>query len=195
MFWGERLGFRRRGIRRVGRERVKGIEPSSLAWKAIALPLSYTRFSSCGSRRMTLIERYGSDVWWTDWLEWGVQDSNLRRHSHLIYSQAPLTARETPLICSLVSGRVCWYGGGRWCLSHVGRQAFPRDGKQTASVCSGRAGRARPSFHSVPPGARPDQARFPRRADAHGRVVRCATFAWETVPLENPSPSAGTTVS
>ena len=24
-------------------ERVKGIEPSSLAWKAIALPLSYTR--------------------------------------------------------------------------------------------------------------------------------------------------------
>ena len=25
-------------------ERVKGIEPSSLAWKAMALPLSYTRF-------------------------------------------------------------------------------------------------------------------------------------------------------
>ena len=24
-------------------KRVKGIEPSSLAWKAIALPLSYTR--------------------------------------------------------------------------------------------------------------------------------------------------------
>ena len=28
---------------------------------------------------------------------WGVQDSNLRRQCHLIYSQAPLTARETPL--------------------------------------------------------------------------------------------------
>ena len=27
----------------VAEERVKGIEPSSLAWKAIALPLSYTR--------------------------------------------------------------------------------------------------------------------------------------------------------
>ncbi len=28
-------------------ERVKGIEPSSLAWKARALPLSYTRLFSC----------------------------------------------------------------------------------------------------------------------------------------------------
>ena len=26
-------------------ERVKGIEPSSSAWKAVALPLSYTRIS------------------------------------------------------------------------------------------------------------------------------------------------------
>ena len=31
------------GIRRSGLERVKGIEPSSSAWKAVALPLSYTR--------------------------------------------------------------------------------------------------------------------------------------------------------
>ena len=38
---------------------MKGIEPSSLAWKAIALPLSYTR------------DGKGHD--------WGVQDSNLRR--------------------------------------------------------------------------------------------------------------------
>ena len=29
------------------KERVKGVEPSSLAWKAIALPLSYTRCFSC----------------------------------------------------------------------------------------------------------------------------------------------------
>src|ERR1700719_1043633 len=29
---------------RVVLERVKGIEPSSSAWKAVALPLSYTRF-------------------------------------------------------------------------------------------------------------------------------------------------------
>ena len=32
--------------RRSGK-RVEGIEPSSLAWKAIALPLSYTRMRSC----------------------------------------------------------------------------------------------------------------------------------------------------
>ena len=30
-------------------------------------------------------------------ISWGVQDSNLRRQSHQIYSLAPLTARETPL--------------------------------------------------------------------------------------------------
>jgi hypothetical protein len=29
--------------------------------------------------------------------QWGVKDLNLRRHSHQIYSLAPLTARETPL--------------------------------------------------------------------------------------------------
>ena len=28
--------------------------------------------------------------------KWGVQDSNLRRHCHQIYSLTPLTARETP---------------------------------------------------------------------------------------------------
>jgi hypothetical protein len=32
-----------RGFRLEGLERVKGIEPSSSAWKAVALPLSYTR--------------------------------------------------------------------------------------------------------------------------------------------------------
>src|SRR5215472_8682935 len=30
-------------------ERVKGIEPSSSAWKAVALPLSYTRFGTQNS--------------------------------------------------------------------------------------------------------------------------------------------------
>ncbi len=29
--------------------------------------------------------------------QWGVKDSNLRRHCHQIYSLTPLTARETPL--------------------------------------------------------------------------------------------------
>ena len=32
-------------------KRVEGIEPSSLAWKAIALPLSYTRRISGGSEQ------------------------------------------------------------------------------------------------------------------------------------------------
>ncbi len=31
-------------------ERVKGIEPSSLAWKAMALPLSYTRMHRLASK-------------------------------------------------------------------------------------------------------------------------------------------------
>jgi hypothetical protein len=35
-------------------ERVKGIEPSSSAWKAVALPLSYTR---AGNSRQTSVIR------------------------------------------------------------------------------------------------------------------------------------------
>jgi hypothetical protein len=35
-------------------ERVKGIEPSSSAWKAVALPLSYTR---AGNNRQTSLTR------------------------------------------------------------------------------------------------------------------------------------------
>lgn len=152
-------------------KRVEGIEPSSLAWKAIALPLSYTRMRSCGpvmSRacpRVPLLDgpcSFGvlpvggpgnrgpesvTDTPGSNGLfellgrfcsvaclaiclavcfvaclicyesvgcgdlvrcrfdvgashkKWEVQDSNLRRQSHLIYSQAPLTARETSLMC------------------------------------------------------------------------------------------------
>ena len=32
-------------------ERVKGIEPSSVAWEATALPLSYTRGQECAGKR------------------------------------------------------------------------------------------------------------------------------------------------
>jgi hypothetical protein len=35
--------FRSARMSARGMERVKGIEPSSSAWKAVALPLSYTR--------------------------------------------------------------------------------------------------------------------------------------------------------
>ena len=54
-------------------ERVKGIEPSQLAWKARALPLSYTR------------KLFG---WWRE------KDSNLRSRRQQIYSLPPLAARE-----------------------------------------------------------------------------------------------------
>ena len=38
--------------------------------------------------------------------QWGVQDSNLRRLSHQIYSLTPLTARETPRDCVSISFRL-----------------------------------------------------------------------------------------
>ena len=92
--------------RRLTPKRVKGIEPSSSAWKAMALPLSYTRMQL--SRRTTQLEssltrrpisstRSLSCQCSQLFIKWGVQDSNLRRHSHQIYSLTPLTARETPL--------------------------------------------------------------------------------------------------
>ena len=37
----------------IQKERVKGIEPSSVAWKATALPLSYTRAPSKLTRLAT----------------------------------------------------------------------------------------------------------------------------------------------
>ncbi len=113
-------------------KRVKGIEPSSIAWKAMALPLSYTRrggitfvhennddlFQNAAALTPTLIsqQRHGKTTSRTFLQQthvlfiaaislhgnraagtiWGVQDSNLRRQCHQIYSLTPLTARETP---------------------------------------------------------------------------------------------------
>ena len=57
-------------------ERVAGIEPAYSAWKAAALPLSYTRGR-------------GSVV--TEW--WRELDLNQRRLSQRIYSPSPLTTR------------------------------------------------------------------------------------------------------
>ncbi len=51
--------------------------PRPSAWKADALPLSYSRSSHCKDSR-----------WWRG------EDSNLRRHRRQIYSLFPLTARE-----------------------------------------------------------------------------------------------------
>ena len=68
-------------------ERVKGIEPSQPAWKAGALPLSYTRDKSKRTQtpQNSIVKT-----------QWGKQDSNLRRLSHQIYSLAPLAARVFP---------------------------------------------------------------------------------------------------
>jgi hypothetical protein len=59
-------------------ERVAGIEPAYSAWKAAALPLSYTR----GGCRYDPV---------TEW--WRELDLNQRRLSQRIYSPSPLTTR------------------------------------------------------------------------------------------------------
>jgi hypothetical protein len=59
-------------------ERVPGIEPGYSAWKAAALPLSYTR----ADPEYTI--RAAEGRWWE------MQDSNLRRRSQRIYSPPPL---------------------------------------------------------------------------------------------------------
>ena len=72
----------------AGQERVMGIEPTPPAWKAGALPLSYTR-------RGCLDNSLKDSIW-----QWREQDSNLRRHCHQIYSLAPLATRVSRLISS-----------------------------------------------------------------------------------------------
>ena len=73
-------------------ERVKGIEPSSSAWKAVALPLSYTRkldfrLRSCRPAFPFTFHRAPIQIPQSQIRNqsvfisnWGVQDSNLRRH-------------------------------------------------------------------------------------------------------------------
>ena len=73
------LGYRR--LRRsIGLERVTGIEPVYSAWKAAALPLSYTRIFR------------SEDEWWRE------LDLNQRRLSQRIYSPSPLTTRASTLL-------------------------------------------------------------------------------------------------
>ena len=59
---------------------MKGVEPSSSAWKAAALPLSYTRADIRFQSRPGM-------YWWRG------LDSNQRRHSQRVYSPSPLTTR------------------------------------------------------------------------------------------------------
>jgi hypothetical protein len=94
-------------------ERVKGIEPSSSAWKAVALPLSYTRLirlPSFGSIPWLACQgvaarsfipppvfvlrtspRQSSLLCSENW--WRGLDSNQRRRSQRIYSPSPLATR------------------------------------------------------------------------------------------------------
>ncbi len=62
--------------------------PQPSAWKADALPLSYSRFYQSGLSKRPKNIRYKSFTWWRG------EDSNLRRLSRQIYSLFPLAARE-----------------------------------------------------------------------------------------------------
>ena len=65
---------------------MKGIEPSSSAWKAVALPLSYTRPGEMSNDEARMTKRSSPPppirhlVFVIRHFHWGVQDSNLRRH-------------------------------------------------------------------------------------------------------------------
>ena len=108
----------RKPVRLQKLERAKGIEPSSSAWKAVALPLSYARpetnyptalslptfpptctpplADTIPSKTVIFLAcqishrhiAYGRCTGW-----WRGLDSNQRRHSQRVYSPSPLTAR------------------------------------------------------------------------------------------------------
>src|SRR3990172_6413058 len=63
-------------------EGVEGIEPSSPAWKAGALPLSYTRLKTSPKSSLLLARK-----WWRG------LDSNQRRLSQRFYRPSPLATR------------------------------------------------------------------------------------------------------
>jgi hypothetical protein len=80
-------------LRRTTLERVMGIEPTQPAWKAGALPLSYTRRIN-SDQRFTLSRLHISSrcpPQQTTW--WRGLDSNQRRHSQRVYSPSLLTTQ------------------------------------------------------------------------------------------------------
>ena len=74
-------------------ERVKGIEPSSSAWKAVALPLSYTRRITVANLKTCRNTSASGEC-------------RIRTYegvSHQIYSLTPLAAWVTPLVRSAMA--------------------------------------------------------------------------------------------
>ena len=125
MGWGAGLG----GLGLV--KRVEGIEPSSLAWKAIALPLSYTRRARrrpAGKQPARMGCRPG-DAARNDNGECRIR--TCEGISHQIYSLTPLAAWVTP--------REVWIGRVRW------SPVVPPPGRgQRAAACAGHSGDRHP---------------------------------------------------
>ena len=77
-------------------ERVAGIEPAYSAWKAAALPLSYTRIRlPVKLTSLSVSQSHSLLSYFKHW--WRGLDSNQRRLSQRIYSPPPLTTR-APLL-------------------------------------------------------------------------------------------------
>ena len=131
--------------RSISPERVEGIEPSSLAWKAIALPLSYTRmdksserapfngrqprFWSCGHLGLWLKTEGMNPICFGHQAastkpglpsqsklaeqarlpeqNWGVQDSNLRRHKPSDLQSDPFDRSGNSPMCVRVCALAC----------------------------------------------------------------------------------------
>jgi hypothetical protein len=70
--------------------------PRPSAWKADALPLSYSRATRDGRDAATDATASRPNSFFPILRWWGEEDSNLRSHRRQIYSLFPLTTRESP---------------------------------------------------------------------------------------------------
>ena len=147
-------------------ERVKGIEPSYSAWKAAALPLSYTRIPTGLTRRPqgrkrwratgragplllpgtgetgpALLRAHRDDGWWRG------LDLNQRRQSQRIYSPSPLTTRAPLHNDARHRGPSC---RSRKASSRTGDAGKPQRPKVTQSLNSNRHPRPGLCENTVP---------------------------------------------
>jgi hypothetical protein len=122
-------------------ERVKGIEPSSSAWKAVALPLSYTRTrgqkSEIGNQKTRMRPRPNLLI--TDTGPWLVGEVGLEptKAKPADLQSAPFAARDTPPRSNLAScGCTFWPGYGERTA-----QCQPRRSRRSASPSADRSDR------------------------------------------------------